>query len=93
MGKGGFGKVVYATDALDKSKEYAVKIIPGDKLKKNSQIVSLEKEKCIVDSIRSDYVVRLFGTAKTSTGDHLLLLEFCNGGDLSLLLHLKGRFN
>jgi serine/threonine protein kinase len=74
----------------DSTKVAAIKRIKFSKLQAPHIRRLMEREIEILREIKSDFVIKLFGRAVASNGDHLLLLELCNGGDLSSFLNLRG---
>ena len=40
--------------------------------------------------IKSRYVIRCYAYKEETNGDHMLLLQFCNGGNLEDFIEIKG---
>ena len=51
---------------------------------------NFEREKDILESITSNFVVRYEGTSELTDEGSCLLLEFCNGGDLKNYISCRG---
>ena len=65
----------------------AVKFISKASFKKIPELkVCVEKEIKIMETLSSPYVVNLLDKDETST-DIILIIEYCNGGDLTHLIN------
>ena len=52
---------------------------------------ALYKEIRLMKSLNSDYVVKLYDTV-TTAGSHYLLMELCNGSNLTTLRKMRGGY-
>ena len=50
----------------------------------------MNKEISILRQIKSLHVVKFFGYKVDKNGDHLILMEFCNGGSLDWFIKIRG---
>lgn len=92
LGKGQFG-VVYKAFCVDRPREiYAVKCIPKSIINKSKYMERLfETETSLMFRLDSPHIMRLFEINETMN-NYYLVMTYCDGGDLELLLSKLGRF-
>ena len=90
IGKGGFGQVFLAKK--DNSPElFAIKVIPLENIQQ--RIKDLKTEVDVMKELDHENIIKGFELLQTSHNFYMIL-EFCNGGDLSALLKdYKKKFN
>lgn len=96
LGIGQFGKVVKAqkqSEVKDSKnpKTYACKIMEITNISKED-MDCIEKEVRLHDKVQNDFCIRLFQTIKT-TSNIYMVIEYCNGSDLAVLLSVRKKLN
>ena len=84
LGKGSFGEV-YLTQKIGDNKYYATKKYERDKIKKSNLIKYLENEIKILQILDHPNIVK-FEDIKKTKNHYYIVMEFCNGGELSKAL-------
>ena len=84
LGKGSFGEV-YLTQKIGDNKYYATKKYEREKIKKSNLIKYLENEIKILQILDHPNIVK-FGDIKKTKNHYYIVMEFCNGGELSKAL-------
>lgn len=86
IGQGNYGKV-YRGKNIKTNQQYAIKIIPADKLHQNSKL-----EECTMNEVQTlttigqtDHIIMYYEMLKTKN-NYYFVYEFCNGGTLMELL-------
>lgn len=87
LGKGQFGEVFLCMKGQE---ELAVKIIKKSTLD-DRKFNNLKNEISLLTKIQSANVIKLIDLQRTSNNFYLVM-ELCNGGDLSGMKEAKGRF-
>ncbi|XP_022112093.1 serine/threonine-protein kinase 33-like [Acanthaster planci] len=89
LGAGSFGVVLEATHNESKER-WAIKIVNKEKAG-SSAVKLLEREVAILKKVRHKHIIHLEAVYETSQKMYLVL-ELCNGGELSDLFKEKGAF-
>ena len=84
LGKGAFGEV-YLTSRKGDDKKYATKKIDREEVEKGEGIKYLKNEIIILQYLRHPNIVR-FEEVKKTKKHYYIVMEFCNGGELSKAL-------
>ena len=84
LGKGAFGEV-YLTSRKGDDKKYATKKIDREEVEKGECIKYLKNEIIILQYLRHPNIVR-FEEVKKTKKHYYIVMEFCNGGELSKAL-------
>jgi serine/threonine-protein kinase ULK/ATG1 len=91
LGNGFFGRVRVGLDRSNKNQVYAVKVIEEGMIGRRNSMLIHQNEIQIVSTIDSPNVISIKAIMKY--GDLFYIpMEFCNGGDLSNYLTLKGGY-
>ena len=85
LGKGAFGEVYLTSKKGDDKKKYATKKIDRDEVEKGEGIKYLKNEIIILQYLRHPNIVR-FEEVKKTKKHYYIVMEFCNGGELSKAL-------
>jgi serine/threonine-protein kinase ULK/ATG1 len=85
IGKGAFGEVYLTSKKGDDKKKYATKKIDRDEVEKGEGIKYLKNEIIILQYLRHPNIVR-FEEVKKTKKHYYIVMEFCNGGELSKAL-------
>ena len=85
LGKGAFGEVYLTSRKGDDKKKYATKKIDREEVEKGEGIKYLKNEIIILQYLRHPNIVR-FEEVKKTKKHYYIVMEFCNGGELSKAL-------
>ena len=85
LGNGAFGEVYLTSKKGDDKKKYATKKIDRDEVEKGEGIKYLKNEIIILQYLRHPNIVR-FEEVKKTKKHYYIVMEFCNGGELSKAL-------
>jgi serine/threonine protein kinase len=85
LGKGAFGEVYLTSKKGDDKKKYATKKIDREEVEKGEGIKYLKNEIIILQYLRHPNIVR-FEEVKKTKKHYYIVMEFCNGGELSKAL-------
>ena len=88
LGIGTFGRVWIVTDKGSSSKYYAMKILSKEQIVALNQTIGVLREKSIMASLKSPFIVNLVATHKDSTSLYLII-DLLQGGELFSVLHTK----
>lgn len=90
LGKGSFGEV-YLVELIKNMNKYAMKVLNKQKIFSQNLIRYIITERNILSNIRHPYIVELYYAFQTD--DYLyLIMEYCEGRDLSYHLNKQTKF-
>ena len=85
LGKGAFGEVYLTTKEGDDKKKYATKKIDREEIEKGEGIKYLKNEIIVLQYLNHPNIVK-FEEVKKTKKHYYIVMEFCNGGELSKAL-------
>ena len=85
LGKGAFGEVYLTTKKGDDKKKYATKKIDREEIEKGEGIKYLKNEIIVLQYLNHPNIVK-FEEVKKTKKHYYIVMEFCNGGELSKAL-------
>ena len=81
LGKGAFGEV-YLTTKRGSDQKYATKMIDRESIEKSEAMKYLKNEIIILQNLKHPNIVK-FEDIKKTKKHFYIVMEFCNGGELS----------
>jgi len=91
IGRGTFGLVHMVQDSNHKNKKtFALKIVSHEIIERKNHLNRLMSEIDILNSLKSPFISKLYGSREDSFG-YYLLLELVQGGELKRLIHPKDK--
>lgn len=85
IGKGSFGEV-FLVEKKNTKEHFAMKVLEKDKLMKQNLIKYALTERNVLSITNHPFIVRMNFAFQTDS-KLFLILDYCSGGDLSMLLH------
>ncbi len=85
LGKGAFGEVYLTTLRDDKTKKFATKKLDRNEIERTEAVKYLKNEIQILQKLNHPNIVK-FENIKKSKKHFYLIMEYCNGGELSKAL-------